>query len=542
MPAENLNAGLAFATVEMAVYRFRRLTYLVVASAREAASALLSLERIGVRMMSYFIRVRHQSHIVLAMTIAALCAASAIHAQQFRNDPIDEAARRHGAKATRWVGNPGEYNNDKAIFTDYFQKYYFPAMTRSTPSELAELGKLRVDMFKKYLWATSNAQLQKDLTEMALRAMWKIVSNQQAPPYHPSVRYNAALVIGMLDSEYAVEGGANPRPPKPHPIATKALTMIVDQSTGKKYPPPVVLGALIGMERHAKYHQSLAPDAVKAMSTALLKFVNNKDPIQGVDPDAYNWLRFRAASALANLGSLGENNAVHDAFIQLIDTSKSLDDRCSAAALLSTFKYDQAKVDAPATTKALFDLTRDLSAEELKRAQDLEKRGSGGYVESQPFTQNDPNATQDDGYPRRHVLARILNLGAGLKAVKPALPEESQKQVDAILAAFMPVAKAVTDEDTGVFGVADAVRKMSGAITVAIGAPEDEGDDADEFTAGEPAPAAADAAPAAEPPTAGSGAEASITPPAAPPASKEPPAEEPVDAPAATAPPDSAKN
>jgi hypothetical protein len=467
------------------------------------------------------------------LTLAASSLLPAAAAQQYRTDTIDDAVgKRHGAKATRWVRNPAEFAADKANFTDYFQKYYFPAMTRNTPNDLADLGKLRADIFKNYLWATTNAELQSHLTDMAYKAMVKIISNQQAPQYHPAVRYNAILVIGLLDDQYAIEGGANTRPPKPHAGAGKVLTKIVELSpVSDRFPPPVVLGALIGLERHSKYHQTLSPDAVKVMSAQLLKFVSLEKPIQGMDPDAFAWLQLRAASALANLGSLGEKNAVHDALIKFIARSKSLDDRCSAAALLASFKYDKAQVDGPATTSAFFKLIRDLSVEELKRAQDFEKlRNSGGYSTtfSEPGRRGDENEPQDP-YPRRHVLARLMNLEAGLTAVKPALPQESQKLVDAVLAAIKPVIKAAGDEKGTIsLRVADMIRTMSQAVVSAVGAPEGASDEGD-FSAGEPAPAATPPAPAAAAP-----GEAPPVEAATPPATETPPA--------ASAQPEGAKN
>jgi hypothetical protein len=434
-----------------------------------------------------------------AALVTALWFATIASAQQFRSEPIDEAAKRLGVKTQSWVRNPAEYANSKANFTDFFQKYYFPAMTLSTPNDLAELGELRANLFKNYLWATTNAELQKHLTDMAYAASMKVL--KQAPAYHPAVGYNAVLVLGLLDDEYALEGGANPRPPKPHANANKALTQIVNLgTTSDRFSPPIVLGALIGLERHAKYHQSLPPPAVAAMAAALVKLVNNEKPIQGMDAEAYAWLRLRAASALANLGSLGENNAIHDSIIKLIATSKSLDDRCSAAALLSSFKaaYEKAKVDGPATTKALFKLTSDLSAEELKRALDFEKNPAlaGGSLE---FSSNGSD-TPDDGYPRRHLIARLRNVAMGLNAVKPALPPESQKQVDDILAAFRPVVNAVQVEKAGVFGVGEALRTMNQKIKTIVGEPEAPSDD-EEFSAGEASPAAAapEAAPGAAP-------------------------------------------
>src|SRR5262249_19732312 len=150
----------------------------------------------------------------------------------------------------------------------------------------------------------------------------------------PALRYNAVLVIGMLDQEYAIDSGAGRRPPKPLPEANEFLTQIVSLAADDKpVPPTLLLGALIGLERHAQYHASLPPNDVAAMSAAMLKIVAHEKPIQDMDRDAYAWIRMRAATALAKIGNLGEQNAVHNALIKMITYSKSLDDRCEVAGL-----------------------------------------------------------------------------------------------------------------------------------------------------------------------------------------------------------------
>ncbi|MCI0332287.1 MAG: hypothetical protein L0228_03550 [Planctomycetes bacterium] len=476
--------------------------------------------------MSYSFRVRPLWMMAFTLAFAAAYLASVAAAQDFRIDPIDEKARFPGAKATRWVSDRAAYTTDKAEFDNYFQKYFFPAMTRNSPSDLAELGKLRADLFKKFLWGTTNTDLQNNLTDMAFSAMGKIVISQGEPPYHPAVRYNAVLVVGLLDEQYGIDGG-NSRPPRPHPKATKALTTIVERATtSNQFPPPVILGAIIGLERHAKYRDALAPGAADKMTAALLTLVKHDKPIQEMDPAAFAWLQLRAASALAQLGSLGPNNAAHDALIKLVNDFKNLDDRCSAAALLGKLKYEGAKIDAPATTAALFKLAHDLGVEELKRATDFEKSGSGGggFVSprAERFAAADPNSEYDP-YPRRHVLARLVDLRSGLRAVKPAVPEDAQKNVDAILAAIQPVINAASDKEVHSLRITDLIRVMTDAINEVAAPGEVPADDG--FSADAPAPAAATpaatpaAAPAAEetPPADAPSAEAPAAEPATPP-------------------------
>ena len=66
--------------------------------------------------------------------------------------------------------------------------------------------------------------------------------------YHPAVRYNAVLIIGMLDKTYAAPG----RPPVPLPEGFVKLHTILDAAVkGKQVAPFLVVGALVGLQRHA---------------------------------------------------------------------------------------------------------------------------------------------------------------------------------------------------------------------------------------------------------------------------------------------------
>src|SRR5262249_49433493 len=96
-------------------------------------------------------------------------------AQEYQTDPVDEKAGRNRAIAQQWVRDAGAYAANKDKFLEYFTAYDFPAMSRTEPEKLAELGKMRDDLFKTYLWKTSNVQLQSDLTDAAFKAMGKYV-------------------------------------------------------------------------------------------------------------------------------------------------------------------------------------------------------------------------------------------------------------------------------------------------------------------------------------------------------------------------------
>jgi hypothetical protein len=412
----------------------------------------------------------------LSAVVAATCLATAATAQEYRVDSVDDKARLHGAKASRWVSDAANYSADKASFAEYFQKYYFPSMTRTGQDDLAKLGDARFRLFKNFLWSTNNPELQKDLTDMAFNAMGAVVLSKNPPPYHPAVRYNAVLILGLLDEVYAIDSGGDARPPKPLAKANKALTFIVDKATiDEQFPPPVILGALIGLERHALYKEGLEAGAADAMSKAMLKLVNQDKPIQEMDPEAYAWLRMRAAGALAQLGSVGQNNAVHDALVKLAADFESLDDRCAAAALLAKLNYDGAKIDGADTAKNLLALAREVGAEEGKRAEDFESGiGPGGsYIPPADLYGTGGSGEDLERFPRRHVLARLTDLRAGLTAAKPVVPKDDQAKIDSILQAINPAIVAAADTDLGELSLTEAIRTMAGAIDLAT-APTEE--------------------------------------------------------------------
>ncbi len=146
---------------------------------------------------------------------------------------------------------------------------------------------------------------------------------------------------------------------------------------------------------------------------------------------------------------------------------------------------------------------RDLAAEESKRAKEFQQQeigggvtagggagrgtypgGRGGYPGGR--SEGGYGATGDvledqERFPRRHVLARIADLKAGLEAVKPAVPADAQTKIDAVLAALNPVRTQAVDKEVGELEFAGSIVAMASAIeTVAAPVAAPAADDADE--------------------------------------------------------------
>ena len=119
----------------------------------------------------------------------------------------------------------------------------------------------------------------------------------------------------------------------------------------------------------------------------------------------------------------------------------------------------------------MFQLARDLGAEEAKRAEDFETMratGTGPYA-GIPLSNSFGTAEEEeyDPYPRRQVLARLILLRTGLDALKKAVPEEDQKKIEAVKAAIKPAIDKAGDEKTITGRVAEAVKAMEPAINEA---------------------------------------------------------------------------
>lgn len=397
--------------------------------------------------------------LVAAILAVSICAPAA--AQQYRSDQPDTRAKANSGAVALCVRDPSNYATDKDRFTDYFQKYYFPAMTQYGPKDLEGLGSLRYDLFSRYLWKTQGKTIQDDLTKLAFQAMQQIVVGRN-PPYHPAVRYNAMLVIGMLDEQYAIDSGANRRPPKPLPDANKFLVLAAKAGIEGKIPPALLVGALIGLERHAQYHESLTPEANQAMAAVVLTIIDRDEPIQDVDRDVYAWMQLQAANVLANLGTVGEGNRNLDGLMKLIAGGKSLDVRCEVAGLLPKVKLEGATVDGKPLADQLMKLAVDVARDEAKRARDFQDRHLRGAVRGGMYG-------QELTLERRPMLARLVKLRDGLQAVAPIAPDDVKAKLASIVAAIRPAADAAEDNDTIDLDLAAKAIQMAGDIQAAVG-------------------------------------------------------------------------
>lgn len=389
-------------------------------------------------------------------------------AQMYKSDAYDTDYRSRGRTVVReCINNPASYAAQKKEFLEYFQKYYFPLMTQATPEELGELGKLRYDLFRQYLWEAQSPQLQADLTALTRQYMFNVFKDAK---YHPGVRYNAILILGMLDAEYAsadVPGSE----PKPLPDVSKLLTEIVN-AAGKSrlVTPPILVGALVGLERHAQHRTALDPQKVDAIEEAMVGLIAQPGALENLDTEVRDWVRRQAASVLANLGQIGANGRALKAMLLMIeDDEASLDERCQVAAMLERMELTAAA--GAAAAKSVILLADDVGQHQAEKAVEFEDTRIGGgrgvYRSSRGYGRGRGGGYGDRGeveYERRGLVTQLNNLATGLSAVEVVVEGDAKTQVADVLASVNTVRTMATKNDTLDFDLAAEVKRMSRQI------------------------------------------------------------------------------
>lgn len=383
---------------------------------------------------------------LLALLLSMWCATS--FAQGYKSDPVDTKLSRFGLTARKYAADPSD-TSKAAEFTAYFSKFYLPSMTNSAPEELEEVGKLQQDLFKNYIWK-ADPKIQKELSTLTLKHAQKVI----AGPYAPAVRYNAVLALGKLDDTYST----GTQPPKVSVEANKLLCSLVGASLkSPKWPRNLLAGSLVGLDRHTKYFASLPRAEQDKTIAALLAVVKTKELGGDASPDVTEWIRLRAAQALANLGTAGEQNAILAGLTQLIAAEEmSHASRCAAAGLLPKLKLDPAgAAAAKPTVAALQALAADYAQAEEKFCEEFETMNIGGAggglvgaVDQRSIMKSRIKYTETGvELIRSGIVANLKGLADGMTAIKP-LAGDSSDALGAAIGAISGLINTATDKES----------------------------------------------------------------------------------------------
>ena len=359
--------------------------------------------------------------------------------------------------------NAADFQTGKKQFSEYWGNYHFRRMTLYSPNELATLSKKR-DQLIVSLRKLRVLEAQKRLTDISL-TFGRGISRGN---YHPAVRYNMALVLGMLDKKYATDD----TPPVPLPEATLALVELLeqDQFTTKdktvKVTPPVKAAALVGLERHARF--GISAEHGERVTKAALAVIESTERDEEVSKKVHHWMKGLAARVLSRQFRDGPTPEVQQAITQLIaDDKMNLEDRCLAAEQLKEMEFTAGSgIDNSATVLALGKLAKEVAAVEYKESQEFEKEAleGGGFSTRRRgggFGGRDLDVPK---YPRRRILSRLFCIYEGAKSLAKGLEEGEKQQLQDLRATIAAVLKVIGDEDSVDLDVTDSVKKFKRSV------------------------------------------------------------------------------
>ncbi len=397
--------------------------------------------------------------LAVAMLLVALPATCSAQRYSKISPKMDlRASKKLKSKVSTAMRNNAAFGADgKESIDRYYKTYYFPMMTQTSPQDLTRLGKSREDLIKQ-IRSTSVPAAQQHLTELTLKYM----RGMSRGNFHPAVRYNAALLLGMLDQKYAVSG-ANPTPPVALSAGSNELLELLEKKEfkGVKVHPSVKVGALEGLERHVQF--GLDAKYKDRVTQAALAVVAQKPTALDIRADVNDWMKCQAARVLVQQFQAGPNPEVQTALTELIaDEDMSLDDRCYVVDLLGAVEFagtDTTALLLPAGNLLLAVVTE--GAEKAKEFEDLIV-GSPGARRS---SYGGRSGEQETKLERRELLSRLKSIVKGANSFSEGLPEEGKQKVHSMIALLGPAIQSASKLKELDLEVTDEILKLENKVS-----------------------------------------------------------------------------
>lgn len=452
--------------------------------------------------------------LIAPLLLAAMGLALPASAQRsYVEDQFDKTLRTGGLAAKNYVRQGGSDPAEQQKFEDYFTKYYFPAMTQSSPEALEDLGENRFRLFRDFIYPSSGAKRQ-FLNRTAAQFAMKVYGAN----YHPAVRFNGLLILGMLDQD------ADAPMSQANDWLCRIATRAAEDGRRPRYE---LAGALVGLERHTR--SKLASDRLVETARTLQQILTAESLAGQYGPGVKEELYIQAATAVANLaetaGSAGRGGILAKAIAQrAADEELSLDARADIAAKLKRVPMQAGQFDGAAISKAVRDLAVAVARQEVDYANRFEELTGYGGVRGMPanrdaFSKRLKQTEEGEVTLRLDGLVDLLaDTRIAVEAVRPVAPEADQQGLTEISAAIKTAAGVAADKASVSLDVTDAIKQMASQIEAVAAV-------ADAAEAEAEAAAAAEAE-AAEAAAAAEGAAAQPAEAAEEPAENAPPASE----------------
>ena len=285
----------------------------------------------------------------------------------------DIAATRPILDNVKRIIGGGSLDGFEGSFEKYFSLVLFPQWTQTTEKNLEELPKARDTFIKSLEASAKNPAAHALLLDVTHRELSKIVKDDG---FHPAVRYNAILIIGLLNETEPNRATGTKQMPVPY---VPALSTLVEELKKPGNNEAVRVGALLGVSRHVEWDNFKEPKMQapvrKEIIDELNSIVNTNVPPAGRSAEGQTWLRRRALEALGHANALN----VDPGFTSLLDTIIKEDNepislRCTAAEVMSHLDFKAAPPPVIPMAKDLGYLALYACHTELLRLEGLKKK------------------------------------------------------------------------------------------------------------------------------------------------------------------------
>jgi len=291
--------------------------------------------------------------------------------QKFLDSPSEEIRVKGHVKGV--ITGKNLLSDNQTMFDAYYNRHFFPMMTRTDPKALEELPEDRYRFIREHLESATNADVHEHVVDLALANLTPIVQNN----FHPAVRYNALIIIGSLNQTEAVRIGGTKATPEPH---IRALPVLYAEFTRAENTDLLRVAALVGLVRHMEWDAFRATPIPAAQRTAVIKalveLASQKEPPEGRTAEGHLWMRRRAIEALGYSNwSKAEPTVVEALNAFLTDKDEPLDLRATAAAAIGRSNFvAPTKMEVATTAKELGHLAVVSCMSELDRVTKLKEQ------------------------------------------------------------------------------------------------------------------------------------------------------------------------
>ena len=237
-------------------------------------------------------------------------------------------------------------------FDTYYKEYVFPQWTLAKNHH--DLPKERKSLQSDFNGAR-NAEAFNRLLGLALENLTPLATS---PEFHPAVRFNAAVMLGRLNSTATAPRESPKAYPKALPILIKILSNDNDVDAAR-------FGALLGIVRHAEFNLDEA--SRPAIIDALIQQASLAKPPVGRTNAGHEWFRSTAIEGLEH--AKGEEiNKAAQALAKIVNspTEPNSIRRKAAASLGKLTLTPESGVNVSTTVRSLVELASKAVQEEVE--------------------------------------------------------------------------------------------------------------------------------------------------------------------------------